>query len=149
VRSQLGKGDKNNIRDIYNGAAYWGDRVRLMQHWSDRLAACVTVRPPSRCADRRPSWLSFRASAAKRDIHPRSVIFIHAVEVDHGLASHLVGPDPLVGDQLISLSLSELAIAATVLELDEPAPLMKNPSNLNWLLGFFLASESTPTISIT
>ena len=37
-------------------------------------------------------------------------------------ASHLVGPDPLVGDQLISLSPSEFAIAATVLELDEPAP---------------------------
>ena len=52
------------------------------------------------------------------------MIFIHAVEVDHGLASHLVGPDPLVGDQLISLSLSELAIAATILELDEPAPLV-------------------------
>jgi hypothetical protein len=29
-----------------------------------------------------------------------------------------------VGDQLISLSLSEFAIAATVLELDEPAPLV-------------------------
>jgi endonuclease YncB( thermonuclease family) len=27
------------------------------------------------------------------------VIFIHALEVDHGLASHLVGPDHLVGDQ--------------------------------------------------
>jgi hypothetical protein len=52
------------------------------------------------------------------------VIFIYAVEVDHGLASHLVGPDLLVGDQLISLSLSEFAIAATVLELDEPAPLV-------------------------
>jgi hypothetical protein len=34
----------------------------------------------------------------------RSVIFIHAVEINHGLAAHLVGPDPLVGDQLISLS---------------------------------------------
>ena len=52
------------------------------------------------------------------------MIFIHAVEVDHGLTSHLVGPDPLVGDQLISLSLSEFAIAATILELDEPAPLV-------------------------
>jgi hypothetical protein len=29
-----------------------------------------------------------------------------------------------VGDQLISLSLSEFAIAATVLELDQPAPLV-------------------------
>jgi hypothetical protein len=33
--------------------------------------AYATVRPPSRCADRRPSLLSFRPSAAKRDIHPR------------------------------------------------------------------------------
>jgi len=52
------------------------------------------------------------------------VIFIHTVEVDHGLTSHLVSPDPLVGNQLISLGLSEFAIAATVLELDEPAPLV-------------------------
>jgi hypothetical protein len=52
------------------------------------------------------------------------VIFIHAVEVDQGLAAHLVRPDPLVGDQFISLGLSKLAIAATVLELDEPAPLV-------------------------
>jgi hypothetical protein len=51
------------------------------------------------------------------------VIFIHAVEVDHGLAAHLVGPDPLVGDQFISLRLSKLAIAATILEFDESAPL--------------------------
>jgi hypothetical protein len=52
------------------------------------------------------------------------VIFVHAVEVDHGLASHFVGPDPLEGDQLISLSLSEFAIAATVIEFDELAPLV-------------------------
>ena len=50
------------------------------------------------------------------------MIFIDAIEIDERLASHLVGPDPLVGDQLISLSPSEFAIAATVLELDEPAP---------------------------
>lgn len=35
------------------------------------LSACAKVRPPSRCADRRPSLLSSRSSAAKRDIHPR------------------------------------------------------------------------------
>ena len=75
------------------------------------------ARPPFRCADRRPSLLLFRPSAGKSNI-------VHAVEVDHGLASHLVSPDPLVGDQLISLSLSEFAVAATVLELDEPAPLV-------------------------
>lgn len=49
------------------------------------------------------------------------MIFVHAVEIDHGLASHLICPDPLLGDQLISLGLSEFAIAATILELDEPA----------------------------
>jgi hypothetical protein len=37
VRRQLGKGDKNKIRGIHNRAAYWAERVRLMQHWSDRL----------------------------------------------------------------------------------------------------------------
>jgi integrase len=37
VRRQLGKGDKNKIRAIYNRAAYWAERVRLMQHWADRL----------------------------------------------------------------------------------------------------------------
>jgi hypothetical protein len=37
VRRQLGKGDKNKIRGIYNRAAYWRERVRLMQRWADRL----------------------------------------------------------------------------------------------------------------
>ncbi|MBS0530890.1 MAG: integrase arm-type DNA-binding domain-containing protein [Proteobacteria bacterium] len=37
VRRQLAKGDKNKIRGIYNRAAYWDERVRLMQHWADRL----------------------------------------------------------------------------------------------------------------
>jgi hypothetical protein len=37
VRRQLGKGDKNKIRSIYNRAAYWAERERLMQHWSDRV----------------------------------------------------------------------------------------------------------------
>jgi hypothetical protein len=50
------------------------------------------------------------------------VIFVHALKVDHSLAAHLVGSDPLVGDELISLGLSEFAIAATVLEFDESAP---------------------------
>jgi hypothetical protein len=31
ARSQLGKGDKNKMRGIYNRAAYWAE------HWSDRL----------------------------------------------------------------------------------------------------------------
>ena len=37
VRRQLGKGDKNKIRGIYNCAAYWAGRARLMQRWTDRL----------------------------------------------------------------------------------------------------------------
>jgi hypothetical protein len=37
VRRQLTKGDKNKIRGIYNRAAYWSERVRLMQHWANRL----------------------------------------------------------------------------------------------------------------
>ncbi|WP_316172194.1 hypothetical protein [Bradyrhizobium sp. SZCCHNRI3037] len=37
VRRQFGKGDKNKIRGIYNRAAYWKGRVRLMQHWADYL----------------------------------------------------------------------------------------------------------------
>ncbi|RTL75040.1 MAG: hypothetical protein EKK35_23410 [Bradyrhizobiaceae bacterium] len=37
VQRQLRKGDRNKIRDNYNRAAYWEERVRLMQHWSDRL----------------------------------------------------------------------------------------------------------------
>jgi hypothetical protein len=58
------------------------------------------------------------------DAAPLNAIFIDAVEVDHGLAAHLVSPDPSMGDKLISLSLSEFAITATVLELGEPAPLV-------------------------
>jgi hypothetical protein len=37
VRRQLAKGDKNKIRSIYDRAVYWNERVRLMQHWADRL----------------------------------------------------------------------------------------------------------------
>jgi hypothetical protein len=47
------------------------------------------------------------------------VIFIHAVEVDHGLAAHLVGPDPLVGDQLISFSLSVPRLIANLSAFNE------------------------------
>jgi integrase len=36
-RRQLGKKDKNKIRGIYNRAAYWRERVQMMQHWADRL----------------------------------------------------------------------------------------------------------------
>jgi hypothetical protein len=32
VRRQLGKDSKSKIPGIYNRAAYWADRVRLMQH---------------------------------------------------------------------------------------------------------------------
>jgi integrase len=34
---QLAHVDGNNTRAIYNRAQYWPDRVRLMQHWADRL----------------------------------------------------------------------------------------------------------------
>ena len=37
ARRRLGKADKNKIRGIYNCAAYWAGRVRLMQHWTDRI----------------------------------------------------------------------------------------------------------------
>ena len=51
MRRQLGKADKNKIRGIY--AAYWAERVRLMQHWADRLdrlrdgASVVPLRKPA------------------------------------------------------------------------------------------------------
>jgi hypothetical protein len=37
VRRQLDNGDQNRIRSVSNRAAYWTERVRLMQHWSDCL----------------------------------------------------------------------------------------------------------------
>jgi hypothetical protein len=52
------------------------------------------------------------------------VIFINAIEIDECLASHLVGPDPFLRDQLISFSFPEFAIAAPVLKFDEPALLV-------------------------
>ncbi|HLX15073.1 MAG TPA: integrase arm-type DNA-binding domain-containing protein [Bradyrhizobium sp.] len=49
VRRQLAKGDKNKIRGIYNRAAYWSERVRLMQHWANRLdRLCKGVAVPLR-----------------------------------------------------------------------------------------------------
>jgi hypothetical protein len=116
VRRQFGNRHKNKIRAaFYDRSAYWTERVRLMQHWSNRSIACATVRPAAQISG---------LACSRFDPWQRGMIFIHAVEVDHGLASHLVSPDPVIGDQLISLSLSEFAIAATVLELDEPAPLV-------------------------
>lgn len=52
VRRQLGKGDKNKIRRIYNRAAYWAERVHLMQHWADRLDSLRdgAVMPPRKSA---------------------------------------------------------------------------------------------------
>ena len=49
------------------------------------------------------------------------MIFIDAIEIDERLATHLVGPDPFLRDQLISFRFSELPIAASVLKLDEAA----------------------------
>ena len=45
VQRQLGKGDKNKIRGIYNRAAYWKERVRLLQHWADRIDSLRTGAP--------------------------------------------------------------------------------------------------------
>jgi hypothetical protein len=52
------------------------------------------------------------------------VILINAIEIDECLASHLVGPDPFLRDQLISFSFPEFTIAAPVLKFDEPALLV-------------------------
>jgi hypothetical protein len=52
------------------------------------------------------------------------MIFIDAIEIDERLASHLVGPDPFLRDQLISFRLSEFSIATPVLKLGEAAPLV-------------------------
>jgi hypothetical protein len=52
VRRQLAKGDKNKIRGIYSRAAYWSERMRLMQHCAnrlDRLRKGVAV-PPRKSA---------------------------------------------------------------------------------------------------
>lgn len=54
MRRQLGNGDKNKIRGIYSRVAYWAERVRLMQHWSDR---------PDSLRDGAPA-VSLRRSAA-------------------------------------------------------------------------------------
>jgi len=52
------------------------------------------------------------------------MIFIDAIEIDERLASHFVGSDPFLRDQLIRFRFSEVAVPAPVLELDEPAPLV-------------------------
>jgi len=52
------------------------------------------------------------------------MIFIYAIEIDERLASHLVGSDPFLRDQLISFRFSEFAIPAPALKFDEPAPLV-------------------------
>jgi hypothetical protein len=49
------------------------------------------------------------------------MILIDAFEIDERLASHLVGPDSFLRDQLISFRFSEFSIATPVLKLDEPA----------------------------
>jgi hypothetical protein len=116
VRRHFSNGDKNEIHGINNRTAYWAERMRLMQHWAERIDGLLDVEP---AISRSATLVCFRF-----DPRQRGVIFVHAVEVHHGLASHLVGSDPLLCDQFISLSLSEFAIAATVLELDEPTPLV-------------------------
>jgi len=53
VRRQLGKGDKNKIRGIYNRAAYW----------AERLYCSIGVIAPTACANGAPA-VSLRRSAA-------------------------------------------------------------------------------------
>jgi hypothetical protein len=114
VGRQSDNGDKHKIGGNYNRVACRDEYVR----WSDR-----PDRSALGCACGLTAQIGGLA-CSRFDPGQESVIFVHAVKVDQGLASHLVRPDPVVSDQLVSLSLSELAIAATVFELDEPAPLV-------------------------
>jgi hypothetical protein len=56
------------------------------------------------------------------------MIFIDAIEIDERLASHLVGSDPFLRDQLIRFRFSEFTVPTPVLKLDEPAPLVSSLS---------------------
>ena len=94
----------------------------------DPTGEVVTIRRtlPRWCAGSavspRRSGLSLACS--RFDPWQRGMILIDAIEIDERLASHLVGPDPFLRDQLISLRFSELSIAAPVLKLGQPAPLV-------------------------
>lgn len=57
---------------------------------------CHSILHMNLLPDVRPCWrvTHHDDGTATLDPRQRSVIFIHAVEVDHGLASHLVGSDP-------------------------------------------------------
>jgi hypothetical protein len=71
VRCQLGEATRTRSATSITVRRLLG-RTRAFNAALVRAStAYATVRPPSRCADRRPSLLSFRPSAAKRDIHPR------------------------------------------------------------------------------
>jgi hypothetical protein len=52
------------------------------------------------------------------------MIVINAIEIDERLASHLIGSDSFLRDQLISFGFAKFAIATSVFEFDEPAPLI-------------------------
>jgi hypothetical protein len=39
IERQLAHGDEDKIRGTYNKSAMWEERVRMMQHWADRLDA--------------------------------------------------------------------------------------------------------------
>ena len=39
IERQLAHGDEDKIRGTYNRSAMWQERVRMMQHWADRLDA--------------------------------------------------------------------------------------------------------------
>ena len=44
IERQLAHGDEDKIRGIYNKAAMWDERVRMMQAWADRLGALRQAR---------------------------------------------------------------------------------------------------------
>jgi hypothetical protein len=52
------------------------------------------------------------------------MIFIDAIEIDGRLASHLVGADPRLSDQLIGFRFAEFSILASVFEYDQPPMLV-------------------------
>jgi hypothetical protein len=85
------------------------------------------------------------------------MIFIDAVEIDERLASHLIGSDPFLSDQLIGFSFSELSIATPVLKLGEPAPFVvvvlrhgyKGASMISAIVGIRTGPRELAFVTVT
>ena len=45
IEAQLGHQDGNKVRQIYNRAEYWDERVRMMQWWADKIDRLCALRP--------------------------------------------------------------------------------------------------------